>query len=120
MNRFSLISLAPLLFFSACIVSDVRIPGPIVSDARFGFSSDDFKVVGTVEAEGEIKSILGLVQWGGNGYSELYDKAKKMGGDELMNYVFEIQGYSILSFVYNKATWKARATVVQFTDRVKK
>ncbi len=114
----SMLILAALVL-NGCVFSDVRLPGPVVSDARYSFTSEDFTVLGSVEAEGTITTILGIVQTGGNGYNELYDKARKMGGDELMNYVFEVQSYSVLTLVYNKATWKARATVVQFSDSVK-
>jgi hypothetical protein len=107
------------LLLNGCVFSDVRLPGPVISDARYSFTSEDFTVLGSVEAEGTITTILGIVQTGGNGYNELYDKAKRMGGDELMNYVFEVQSYSVLTLVYNKATWKARATVVRFSDAVK-
>ncbi|MBL8021473.1 MAG: hypothetical protein JNM27_17510 [Leptospirales bacterium] len=112
--------LAPLLLLTSCVLQDVRLPGPIASDAQYQFTTEDFKIVGTVEAEGEIKTVLGVAQWGGNGYSELYEKTKKLGGDEIMNYVFEIQSYSILTFVYNKATWKARGTAIQYSSRARK
>ncbi len=117
MKRISILLVT--LLFSGCLYSNIRLPGPVVSDARYELSSEDFKILGTVEATGEITTWLGLWQSGGNGYSALYEEAKKKGGDELMNYVFEIESYSIITFIYNKATWKARATVIKYTDQVK-
>ncbi|MCE9498933.1 MAG: hypothetical protein K8R21_00190, partial [Leptospira sp.] len=77
------------------------------------------KILGTVEASGEIKTYAFLVSLGGNGYSVLYDKAKQMGGDEIMNYVFEIEDYNLLLFIYSNIKWKAHATVVKYTNKAK-
>ncbi|MCB1327119.1 MAG: hypothetical protein H7A21_03935 [Spirochaetales bacterium] len=102
----------------ACLLTDVQVPGPAENTTSYQFTSGDFEVLGTVEAEGEIETILGLVQLGGNGRSALYRKARDMGGHEVINYVFDLEGYAVLTFVYNRARWHARGTVIRYTDRV--
>lgn len=104
---------------TSCVYRDVKLPGPVTNITQYTLTTDDYKIVGTVEGEGEITTILGIVMTGGNGYSVLYDKAKQMGADSITNYVFEIHDYSILMFVYNKAKWKAHATAIKYTDKAK-
>jgi len=111
------ISLA--FFFSGCLYRDVKAPGPVTNMTWYQLTTDDYKVLGTVEASGEIKTYVWLVSLGGIGYSELYEKGKQMGGDEIMNYVFEFEEYNLLFIIYNNFKWKARATVVKYTDKAK-
>ncbi len=113
----AIIGIMAVLVLDSCIYSNVRSPGPMNSAAHFQLDTGDFKILGTVEAEGTIVTIMGLVAYGGDGYSVLYEKAKKLGGDEIMNYAFDLEGYSILTFVYNRGTWKARATAIKYRDK---
>ncbi|MCB1173316.1 MAG: hypothetical protein KDK39_07125 [Leptospiraceae bacterium] len=113
--RLGVIALA-ILSLSACIYTNVRAPGMQNFDTRYTITTADFTILGTVEAEGEVTTILGLVATGGNGYSALYAKAKALGGDEIINYSFDIDAYTILLFVYNKGTWKARATAIKYKN----
>lgn len=107
------------LLSTSCIFQDVRVPGPTNKLTTYQLTTDDFKILGTVEAEGTITTWLGLVQTGGNGESLLYEKAKKLGADDISNYSFDLESYSILTFIYNKATWKARATAIKYTTNAK-
>lgn len=108
-----------LLSTSGCIYRETRLPGIATNATLYELESDDFKILGTVETEGVFTSWFGLVLTGETGYSELLKKSKKMGGDEIMNYRFEIQSTSILMFVYNKVVWKASAQAIRYTDEVK-
>lgn len=72
-----------------------------------------------MEASGVIKTVLFAVAWGGNGHEEIMKKAKAMGGDAIINYTFNWESYSIVTFVYNVATWRATATVIRYNDSIK-
>ncbi|MCB1140644.1 MAG: hypothetical protein H7A24_08185 [Leptospiraceae bacterium] len=114
-----LISVLFLLYFNACIYSNVKAPGPINNTTPFVLTTEDFKILGTVETEGIYKAYFFLVATGGTGYEELYSRAKEMGGDDIINHVFELEGYSIVTFIYNEGKWKARATVIKYTEKAK-
>lgn len=112
--------LAVVAFIStSCIYQDIRVPGPTNKVTNYNFDTNDFKVLGTVEAQGTIITWFGLVQTGGNGETVLYEKAKKTGADDITNYTYNLEAYSILTFIYNEATWKARATAIQYTAKAK-
>jgi hypothetical protein len=111
--------LAIFLFLEGC-VHNVKIPGPLNKGTWYQLTSDDFQILGTVEAEGEIKNILFLYTWGGEGASAIADKVKAMGGDDFINFHSDLEGFGVLFFVYNTWKWKARATVIKYRDKVKK
>ncbi|MCB1188996.1 MAG: hypothetical protein H7A23_13595 [Leptospiraceae bacterium] len=108
-----------LVLFNSCIYRDIKVPGPVTNITQYTLTTEDYKIIGNVEGEGEITTILGMVMTGGNGYSILHDKAKEMGADGIMNYVFELHETSILMFIYNKAKWKAHATAIKYTSKAK-
>lgn len=101
---------------SSCIYTNVRTPGPTNQVTNFNLTTADFQIIGPVEADGEITTILGLVMYGGDGYGPLLEKARAKGGDEVIHYHFDIEDYAILTFVYNRARWKARGTAVKYRE----
>lgn len=111
---------AGLLMFLAlqagCIYTNVRTPGPTNQVTNFNLTTADFQIIGPVEADGEITTILGLVMYGGDGYGPLLEKARAKGADEVIHYRFDIEDYAILTFVYNRARWKARGTAVKYRE----
>lgn len=82
-------------------------------------NSDDYKIIGKVESLGKIRTWFLLFSTGGSGYSELLEKAKAMGGDDVINYVFEISSYGWFLIVYNETNWKAYGTVIKYADKIK-
>ena len=108
-----------LTLFS-CIHTDVKSPGPTNYNTHYRFTTDDFRVLGKVKATGEITSILGIVMYGGNGYSELLKKAKEKGGDDIIKYSFDMSYWSCLLIVYGKGKWNATATVIKYRDKALK
>ncbi len=112
-----------LLFLSIittnCLVHDIKAPIASNKVTVFQLNSDDYQILGTTEAEGVTKNVLFLVGWGGDGFSAIEAKVKQMGGDDFMNYNVDVHSYSVL-FLYNTITWKARATVIKYKDKVKK
>ena len=100
-----------------CVYTDVKAPGPVTYITSYRLTTDDFQILGRVEASGEIVTILGLVQFGGNGYAELFQKAKALGGDDIIKYTFNLESWSLLTLVYNKAVWRASATVIKYRDK---
>lgn len=104
---------------SGCLYSNVRAPGPNNRITTYELDTDDFTIIGLVESEGEIITILGLVSYGGDGWNALMDKARAAGGEDIMNYHLELQGFAILTFVYNRATWKATATAIRYKPKAR-
>ena len=107
-------------FFTGCLYHNIKSPGPISQVTAYTLNSEDYKILGKVEAEGKIKTWFLLFSTGGNGYSELYAKSKAMGGDDVINYVFELESYGWFLIIYNEASWKAYGTAIQYTAKVKK
>ncbi|HMV77682.1 MAG TPA: hypothetical protein PKN56_22830 [Leptospiraceae bacterium] len=103
----------------SCVYSQARILGPTNQQTQYILTSEDFKILGPVEAEGEYMAILGMVGLGGNGYDILQKKAQQMGGDDIMNFQVDLEGTAVLLIVYDKAKWRARAMAVKYTDKVK-
>ncbi len=119
-NSIRILLLGLLAFvLSSCIYRDVRFPGIATNATLYELDSDDFKILGTVETEGVYTSWFGLVLTGETGYSELLKQAQKMGGDEIMNYRFELQSTSVLMFIYNRVVWKATAQAIRYTEKIK-
>ncbi|XDD51845.1 hypothetical protein AB3N59_09060 [Leptospira sp. WS92.C1] len=108
------------LVTSGCIYRGIRIPGLGTNHTQYVISSDDFQILGTVEAEGIYTDWFLLVLTGETGYKELVDKSKTLGGDEIMNYRFEIEETSILFFVWNRIKWKATAHAIKYREKIKK
>lgn len=121
MKLFKIFFILSLFVFSLsnCIYTNVKAPGPVNNTTPFVLTTEDFKILGTVETEGIYKVYLFLVATGGTGYDELYKKAKEKGGDDIINHIFEVEGYSLVTIIYNEGKWKARATVIKYTDRAK-
>ena len=76
--------------------NNVRGPGPTNGFTTFQLDSDDYQILGTVEAEGTIYSILGLFNYGGQGFSALREKALQKGGDDVINVQTDLEVFGIL------------------------
>lgn len=105
---------------SGCIYRDIRVPGLGTNYTQYLINSEDFQILGTVETEGVYTSWLMLWVTGETGYKELLDKSKAMGGDEIINYRFEVQETSILLVVWNRIKWKATAHAIKYREKIKK
>ena len=107
------------LLLTNCIYRDVKTPLIVNKGTLYQLTTEDYQILGKVEAEGVIKNYLFLVSTGGDGFSILEEKSKQMGGDDIMNYTFDIEQYGIFLF-YNTYTWKARGVVIKYRDKAKK
>lgn len=105
--------------FASCIYRDIRIPGLSTNYTQYILNSEDFQILGTVETEGVYTSWLLLWVTGETGYKELLDKSKTLGGDEIINYRFEIEETSILLIVWNRIRWKATAHAIKYREKIK-
>ncbi|EKR63973.1 MULTISPECIES: hypothetical protein [Leptospira] len=103
-----------------CIYRDIRIPGLSTNFTQYVLNSDDFQILGTVETEGVYTSWLMFWVTGETGYRELLDKSKALGGDEIINYRFEVEETSILLVVWNRIKWKATAHAIKYREKIKK
>jgi hypothetical protein len=120
MKKIQLLILLLLITFSnGCLIHDIKAPLANNKVTVFQLNSDDYQILGVTEAEGVTKNVLFLVGWGGDGFSAIEAKVKQMGGDDFINYHIDVHSYNVL-FLYNTITWKARATVIKYKDKVKK
>ena len=122
MNSKSGLSMLFLLFIAVnnCIYHDVKAPGPVTQITQYNLNTDDYKILGKVEESGVIRNYFLIFSSGGQGYAELLKKAAEMGGDDVINYKFELQSSGWFLLVYNEIRWKAFGTVIKYTDRAKK
>ena len=104
------------LFLNNCLYRDVKTPFALNKGTIYQLTTDDYQILGKVEAEGVIKDYLFMVSIGGNGFTVLEQKAKAMGADDIMNYSFDIEQYGIFIF-YNVYTWKARGIAIKYRDK---
>ncbi len=118
-NRMAaLVALCFAMALPACY-NNVRGPGPTNGFTTFQLDSDDYQILGTVEAEGTIYSILGLFNYGGQGFSALREKALEKGGDDVINVQTDLEVFGLLFFVYNEFRWKATGTVIRYRSGVR-
>ncbi len=121
MKRYFLLILCfgTLVTLSGCIFLDVERPGSVKTNTVFELSSNDFEVLDRVAVTGETILWFGAVMTGGKGYQALLEEAKKIGGDEIMNYSFDVQATSVLFFIYSNVQWKATGFAVKFKDSLR-
>lgn len=108
-----------LTTLSGCIYLDVERPGSVKTDTVFQLNSNDFEVLDRVTVTGSTTLWFGAVLTGGKGYQALLAEAKKIGGDEIMNYSFDVQNTSVLFFIYSNVQWKATGFAVKFKNSVR-
>ena len=108
-----------LIFFSGCIYVDTENPGAVKTRTEFNLESGDFKIIKRVNAAGERTLWFGAVLVGGVGYQELLEEAKKVGGDTIMDYSFDIETTSMLVFIFSKVKWKSTGITVKISDSLK-
>lgn len=99
-----------------CIYRHTKSPFILNKGTNFQLTTEDFKIIGTVEEEITVRNVLFLFQWGGEGFKILEKKAKDMGGDEIINYSFDVENYGIW-YIYNSFTWNARGTVIKYRGK---
>ena len=114
-----LIFAAMAVFFSNCLYHDIKAPGPLNKGTVYNLTSEDFRIVKPVTAEGETTSIFFYtIVYGGDGWEVIQKETEKAGGDDFMNFHMDLKSFGILG-LYEKTKWKARATVIKYLDKVK-
>lgn len=104
---------------SGCIYMHTEMPGALQSLTSYELRSSDFKVIAPVQATGETTLWFGAVMTGGKGYQALMGEARKLGGDAIMNYSFDVETESVLLFIYSKVRWKAEALAVKLSNELR-
>lgn len=119
-----LFRMIPLLLvgtlFGNCIYTELRSPGLAANMTQYIMNSDDYQIIGPVETQGEYVSWFLLVLTGETGYSDLLKQAREKGGDDIINYRFELRQKSILLIVWNRVIWNASALAIKYKDKIKK
>ncbi|XDD53276.1 hypothetical protein AB3N62_12425 [Leptospira sp. WS4.C2] len=106
--------------FGNCIYTELRSPGLAANMTQYVMTSEDYQILGPVETQGEFVSWFLVVLTGETGYSELLKQAKEKGGDDIINYRFEVRQKSILLIVWNRVIWNASAIAIKYKDKIKK
>ncbi|GBF41731.1 lipoprotein [Leptospira ellinghausenii] len=123
MKKF-LFRILPLLLVGSllgnCVYSELRTPGLAANMTQYVMNSDDYQIIGPVETQGEFVTWFLVVLTGETGYSDLLKQAREKGGDDIINYRFEIRQKSILLVVWNRVIWNASALAIKYRDKVKK
>ncbi|MDY6935314.1 MAG: hypothetical protein SVZ03_13960 [Spirochaetota bacterium] len=117
MVLFMIIAICSIM--TGCIYHHIKSPFVLNKGTNYQLTTDDFKIIGSVEEKGTIRNILFLFQWGGDGFKILEEKAKEMGGDDIINYTFDVENFGIW-IIYNSFTWNARGTVIKYRDKAVK
>ena len=115
-----LIILGLLPFFSGCVYVNTEMPGKVQSVTQFELKSGDYQVIQRVNASGETTLWFGMVLLGGKGYQALLEEADAVGGDTIMDYSFDMEQTSVLSFIYLRVKWKATGMAVKLSDSLRK
>ncbi len=119
MKKSAILVLACMMFLSGCAYTQVEGPGLVHSFTSYQLTSADFTVLKRVSVEGEATLWFGLVFTGGKGYQALLQKAQAIGGDDIMNYSFDLKAKSILGPIYARGTWKATGIAIKLKSSVK-
>ncbi|MBM9545896.1 hypothetical protein JWG40_02630 [Leptospira sp. 201903074] len=106
--------------FGNCIYTELRSPGLAANMTQYVMTSEDYQILGPVETQGEFVSWFLLVFTGETGYSELLKQSREKGGDDIINYRFEVRQKSILLVVWNRVIWNASALAIKYKDKIKK
>lgn len=107
------------VLLSGCVYMHTEAPGSLQSVTAYELRSSDFKVIAPVRATGVTTLWFGAVMTGGKGYQALMEEARKLGGDAIMNFSYDIEQESVLLFVYAKVKWKAEALAAKLSDTVR-
>lgn len=111
MKRFGLIVVLCLIFLTSCASFSVPVER---SGIKTVLESKGYEIVGDVKIEGTITSVMGMLTWGGAGYSDLLDKAKKsFKADEVINVSTDIK-YSLFFGVFYSQTYILRGTAIKY------
>ena len=104
------------LALSGCLYSKMRTPGYQHHMTEFKLTTNDFQILGPVEARGSVHNVLFLVSWGGHGFQELIKEAKKLGGDDVINVNVDYESKSLF-IVYNNFGWYARGMAIKYRKK---
>lgn len=116
--RFFILSIVILFAISGCAYINTEAPGSVQSGTIYKLNSGDFKVIDRVSVTGKTTLWFGMALTGGKGYQALLEEAKKVGGDDIMSYSFDIEQEAVLLYIYNRVSWKATGLAVKFKDHI--
>ena len=108
-----------VLFMSGCVYVNTVNPGRVQTGTQFELKSGDYKVIQRVNASGETTLWFGLVAVGGKGYHAHLKEAKRVGGDTIMDYSFDIRQTSVFFLIYSRMEWEATGLAVKLSDSVR-
>ena len=97
------------------IMTNMTYPGANFNSTTYNFTKGDFKILGTVTAEAESSSNLGILASGDSGYTKLYDEAKKQhNADDVICVKVDTHHYNILGIIAKVKT-KLHGVAIEWT-----
>lgn len=113
MKKLIILSLIAILIFASCsTVSPSKEAGLVSSLAE-----KEYEILGTITKDYTVRSLMGIITWGGGGYADLLEEAKELYPemDEIINIRKDSKTTAILG-IYNRFTKTFSATVIKFVD----
>jgi hypothetical protein len=109
----------PVSVGNGSLMGAVTYPNQVMGHTQFQITSNDFEIIGSVSATGKSLGILGMIAVGDNGYSQLWDKARKMGADDVINVRVDTRVSSVLGgFVFRRASILLSGTAIRWKNKV--
>ena len=99
------------------IMESVTFPGENFNATHYTFTKGDFQILGSVTAEAESSSILGIIASGDSGYIKLYENAKQQhNADDVICVKVDTFYYNILGII-SKVKTKLHGVAIKWTKK---
>ena len=99
------------------IMTSTTYPGANFNATHYTFGKSDFQILGSVTAEAESSSILGIIASGESGYTKLYEEAKKQhSADDVICVKVDTHHYNILGIIAKVKT-KLHGVAIKWTKK---
>lgn len=110
----SIILVLSLVLLASCMTAKQPYKSAGITTALV---EKDYEILGEVQINAKITNIIGLFTFGGKGYAELLEEAKKVypETDAVINIYEDTTGLTVLG-IYNTWGKKLTATAVKFVD----
>ncbi len=77
----------------------------------------DYEVLGPVSVSGKVHNILGIIGWGGIGYNDLLEEARRLypEADAVINVTEDMTTFTVALF-YNNFGWDFSGLAIKYVD----
>lgn len=82
-------------------------------DFTINLEGQSYDLLGRVVYKGKMHNLFGLFTWGGASYYKLYEKAKEMGADDVVNVSVDYETWHI-GGLYNQRTYVMSGIAIKY------